>query len=249
MEILSKPSQQSGTREGFLDIAAIAPPINGAVGASRGAILGRSGSGKSFLAERLLRLYSPTAAAPFRGSIIIFDPDESFVLEGEKKAVVVHNPEEVVPKKNLPLLIYRPTPDHADSAESWNLALRNIYYSKVPLVLYIDEFRALKPLFPPKKMEGGNYLTVILTRGRKKLKAVIMAMQRPSNVDLDSLAQADYFYIFDLPFEADRDRVKGIVGGITADGRDVRDRNALNRFEFYYFGPNVRLPTRSIIRR
>lgn len=234
----SRPSR----RAGYLDLRAITPPVNGPQGAQHAAIMGSTGTGKSFLAEQLLNQYGVSDKVPkeYRALKVILDPDDGFDYPGK----VVHKPDDVILNERVPVIRYVPLQRYVDDGESWNRVLFNIYSSPFACVTYYDEFKVLKPLFPPRKVEGGNYLTAMLTRGRKRLKCSIMAMQSPSSVDLDAIRQARWFYAFDLPFEEDRMRLIGIIGRQGSGGEDLRDRKALEKYQFWFYGPPVQLPTR-----
>jgi len=235
---------------GYLDLSAIAPRVAGKQGADRMFIVGRSGSGKSFLARSLLDLYDDKERTPaaFRARVCVFDPNGTFDYEGR----IVHSPEQVEPSRQHPVVIYRPTVAHLD-ADSWNLALKTLFYSRHRLLLDIDEFTALDQLFGNRRIEGGNYLTAYMSRGRALGKAAIIVTQAPSSIPLTVIRNAERFAVFDLPLQDDRERMTGVIGryATETDQRtgevkqvDIRDRRALGKFQFWYTGPGIDEPVR-----
>lgn len=238
---------------GYLDLSALAPKVAGKQGADRMFVVGRSGSGKTFLAKAMLELYAPDekTKAEFRASVIVFDPNGTFDYEGR----VVHSPSEVAPTRAHPVIIYRPTVANL-GAEAWNAALRIAFEHKGKVLLLIDEFTALDQLFGVRKLEGGNYLTAYMSRGRALGKAAIIVTQAPSAIPLTVIRNAERFAVFDLPLDDDRQRMVGVIGryAVERDRRgdavqvDLRDRKSLGKFEFWYYGPNVEEPVRVRVR-
>lgn len=232
------------TQAGFLDISAIAPRINGPRGGDRGFIAGRSGSGKTFLARHLLPVYGASAASEFKGLLLIVDPNHNFEYPSNR---IVASPVDALPTKKEPVVIYRPGPEVRE-AEDWNLMWRNALLTKDHIMVYVDEAYAMEPLFGARRIEGGNMLNAYLTQGRAKGKAALLSAQRPVNIPRNIIAQAEWFYMFDLPLEDDRRTVAGVIGRETDQGEDILDRDILDRFEFVFSGPDLRRPMRMRIR-
>jgi len=233
---------------GYLDLSALAPKVAGKQGADRMFVVGRSGSGKTHFSRALLNLYDDDEKHPveFRARIAIFDPNGNYDYDGR----VVRDPNEVAPSRHHPVVIYRPNPEH-DTAEGWNAALRVLFRSRGRILLLIDEFTALNGLFGTKSLEGGNYLTAYMARGRALGKAAIILTQAPASIPLTVIRNAERFAIFDLPLLDDRERMTGVVGRYTTEvhnGKpvqvDLRDRRALGKFQFWYSGPGVDEPIR-----
>jgi hypothetical protein len=211
-------------------------------------IVGRSGSGKSYLARALLDLYGDDEHTPvaFRARVCIFDPNGTFDYD----ARVVTDPTQVVPTRQSPVIIYRPSLKCL-AAEDWNEALKRLFIARGRILLLIDEFTALDTLFGGKRLEEGNYLTGYMSRGRALGKAAIIVTQAPSSIPLTVIRNAERFAVFDLPLEDDRDRMAGVLGRYTTEVRDgeavrvdLRDRKALGKFQFWFLGPGLDEPVR-----
>lgn len=230
------------TKAGYLILQTLAPVLykGGEYNAERMYIVGRSGSGKTFLARALATVYSLTKDHPkaYRAGICVFDPNGLFKLPGAK---IVRNPKDVSPSVKTPVVIYRPDPQY-HNAEGWNEALRILFFLKHPVVLIIDEYTALDELFGSKKLPGGNMLTAFMARGRARGKGAIVLTQAPVNVPLISLRNADRIAYFDLPLEEDRMRMSAVNERYATEWKggklvqvDLRDRKALGKFEFWYW--------------
>ncbi len=231
--------------EGYLDISVIAPRIQGDRGADRGFIGGRSGSGKSFLARRLLTVYGISKSHPkeFFGNLFIIDPNGNFdyPVDGTFETV-----DEVRLDPKARALRYIPKPDQY-TGEKWNELWEKLLTYKHPLMTYVDETRAMEPVFGRRIFERGNQLNAYLTRGRARGKAAILGAQRPVTIPRDIIGQSEWYYIFDLPLEDDRQTVAGTMGEFSADGERIRDRAQLKRFEFWFKGPDLEFPVRAQI--
>ena len=221
--------------EGFLNISAIAPRIEGPRGADRGFIAGRSGAGKSFLARRILTTYGISENWPkeFRGNVFIIDPNGNFDYPNEGEFDTV---EEVKLDRKARTLRYIPNHDQLDALH-WNALWEKLFLCRFPLLTYVDETRAMEPLFGRVRFERGNFFTAYLTRGRALGKSAIMGAQRPVTIPRDIIGQAEWFYVFDLPLEDDRTTIAGTIGEFSVDGERIRDRKNLKRYEFWFKGP------------
>lgn len=226
---------------GYLALQALAPQIfrGGELNAERMYIVGRSGSGKSFLARAFARVYSlsPNHPRAYRAGVCVFDPNGLFKLDG---ADIVHDPAKIAPSKKRPVVVYRPSPQYT-TAEGWNEAFRVLFDSKDPVLLIIDEYTALEALFAIRKIEGGNMLTAYMSRGRSRGKGAIILTQAPANVPLIAVRNADRYIVFDLPLEEDRVRMTSVIDRYAVEQRggktvavDLRDRKSLGKFEFWY---------------
>src|SRR5688500_9357817 len=104
--------------EGFLDISVIAPRIQGPRGADRGFLAGRSGSGKSFLARRILTVYGVGKNHPkeFRGNLFIIDPNGNFDYPADDTFETVDS---VQLNPKVRTVRYIPRTDQL-SADKWN---------------------------------------------------------------------------------------------------------------------------------
>ncbi len=236
--------------EGYLNLSVIAPRIQGPRGADRGFIAGRSGAGKSYLGERLLNVYGISDDWPkeFRGTKFIIDPNNTVKYPAEVEYQTV---EEVRLNPKIKTIRYVPKPTEY-TAEKWNQLWEKLFHAKGELLTYVDETRAMEPIFRTNaRFERGNFLLAYITRGRAKGKAALFGAQRPSLIPIDIIGQSEWFYIFDLPFEDDRQRIAGTIGryGLVDDNTylDVRDRNSLGRFEFWFRGPDLKDPVRAQI--
>jgi hypothetical protein len=88
------------------------------------------------------------------------------------------------------------------------------------------------------------YLSAWFRHGRERLRPdglavhnpVIFVTQRPTNVNLHALSEADHVYLFGLRTDADLSTMAGVM---QADPRELRPQ--ADRHAFYYRGPDGRV--------
>jgi hypothetical protein len=159
----------------------------------RGIILGKTGSGKSVLAKRMIESYP--------GLIVIIDPKATFKYRSE----LVESAEDFKSAEGRVLTV-RLDPDIKNQTEEYNKILKEVYYEGNTL-LYIDELYGLSE----NNRTYPSYLNAIYTRGRELNITILAASQRPTWIPLFCLSESEYFYVFQLTMEKDRKRVAEIV--------------------------------------
>lgn len=90
-----------------------------------------------------------------------------------------------------------------NSQKFWEGVLRDVYRAAY-LVLYIDEAYGVN-----RGSNAGEWLEAIWTRGREFEITAIAATQRPRNIPLILMTEAEHFFVFELRNQDDRDHVAG----------------------------------------
>lgn len=218
---------------------------------SRMLIQGNSGGGKSWL----LRLLCERAAG--KVPMIILDPEGEFASLREKVDAVLVGPEGDVPtdlrsaallaRKLVELQIsgiidlYELKPhDRREYVKRFLDALvelpRDLWH---PTLVVIDEAHK----FAPEKGTGDAVSTQsvinLMSLGRKRGYAGILATQRFSKLHNDTIAETNNVVIGRTWLDADQKRAGEYLGLALADRRKLRD---LKPGEFYTFGPAVNFP-------
>lgn len=228
----------------------IRPMVAGERGADRGIIAGRSGSGKSVLAKELLRGYGPSRPAEYRCNVLVIDPNHTFDYPAD---VLAESPEGVHFSRKNGTVLLRPDPEAGLSEAQLNTLFGRLFLGRFPaenLLVYVDELYALESLFRTSQRFGAdrNWLRAYLTQGRARGRAFLASVQRPANVPRDVFAQAEWFYMFDLPLEDDRKTMAGMMGRFSSEkGKGAEDlvmRSSLGRYEFWFRGPEEDYPKR-----
>lgn len=183
-----------------------------------GFICGTNGSGKSMLAQFLVR-------DPFKPYSVVYDPKHSRTLGewggGMKIMYTIGELYNATVEDRR--IIYRPSLEEAEDRASQEAFFKWIY-TQGRVRVYIDECSALLGESNPN-----FYLKGCLTRGRELGVSVLATTQRPVSIPLITMSEASRFYIFRLNIEEDRKRITKITG--LSDEAQL----SLKRYEFFYF--------------
>lgn len=164
--------------------------------ADRTAVLGHTGSGKSVMAAWLLSWADfdkrPWVVIDYKGEDIYRDPRIRHHIREIKLANRPRRPG---------LYIVRPLPDERDEVEDflWGIWRRG------KTGLLVDEGYML-----PMPSRGGA-VDALLTQGRSKRVPMIVCSQRPRKMNPNVFLQANYFFVYDLIGDDDRDTLKGLA--------------------------------------
>lgn len=122
---------------------------------------------------------------------------------------------------NRPIL-YRPKP--AYWADEWYDAVFRWVYERRHTTLYVDEIYAVMK----HSGRAPQWLQACLTRGRSLGITCVNATQRPFAVPISILSEAKHYFVWPLPMEDDRKRMKQICGPEVA-------RDPGQDYAFHYF--------------
>ena len=151
--------------------------------------LGSTGSGKSFLAKRLLRYYE---------KYFVFDMQENFDIK-DNAVRYYKKPSDVINaiKRYVHKIVYQPNMEYHE-IDINNYIIKTIVESSKPKkikerILYIDEIYHLgyQNSFP-------SYLARGFALARQKKISLWVATQRPKNIPTNVLTEASRIYIFSL---------------------------------------------------
>lgn len=180
--------------------------------AERAALVGATGSGKTFLASRLI--------APLR-RILVLDPKHTFKAEGFK-------PGETLPIfRNEFKMVFRP--GRGDGDEKMTRLVYELF-KRGNAVIYVDELATLADYYPMTT----DQLSDIARTGRERGVGVWSAMQRPRFVPKVFLTESEVFFIFGLRSADDRKHIAGFSGEEVVQ--------ALEPFGFWYVRPEMQRP-------
>jgi len=159
----------------------------------RTAVVGSTGSGKTQFAVWLLS----TRDFDVRPWIIFDFKGDQLIAEIGAKEITVGSP---IPKQPG-LYVVRPIPEFHD--EQVKQMLWNIWKQE-NVGVYIDEGYMLGT--------RNSALNALLTQGRSKHIEMIILSQRPRFMSKFVFSEANYFAVFNLTLEEDRQYVRGYLG-------------------------------------
>ncbi|MED1170207.1 ATP-binding protein [Bacillus paranthracis] len=171
-------------------------------------IAGKTGSGKSFLAEVYLAGYDHVIMLDTKGQSLERRKKGENLWDGLKEGkdfVLVETLEEVAEARTKKI-IYCPIPEEQD--EEHYDALMKWVYERENTILWIDELMQVCP--SPSKYP--YHMKHLYQRGRFVDSVVWACTQRPATIPSDIMSNSTHFFIFDLNKVADRKRVADDLG-------------------------------------
>lgn len=171
-------------------------------------LAGKTGSGKTWLARRLL--------API-SRLVVIDPKATLGEWGLKEP----SPMDWWQFQRGKPGQFRILPPISDNPEVWYEELFEKLYNTANLTLYIDEAYAVTP--PGSR--PGKWLSAMYTRGRERGIGVWAATQRPTWIPLFLISEADWMLVFRLNLQADRQRMASVAGEVVL--QPIRDLHGL----------------------
>lgn len=161
----------------------------------RGAIIGRTGTGKSVLAQSLI---------PGEGRLAIIDPKRMFNYPVD----IFHSYKDIL-KRKPKRFMYRPNEQEFDNIEAYDSVYKYIFDCG-KFFVYTDEIVSVIDNSTPPR-----YLRLLYQLGREKRISILSTFQRPKSVPLFLMSESNKFYPFRLTLTDDIKRVKQFVPGYT----------------------------------
>jgi hypothetical protein len=158
-------------------------------------ITGKTGTGKTYLAERLTRPLSRLLVIDSKGTLKGWDldPIEECTRKFEQKDGTARA---------------RALPPLKGDFDEWKFELFERAYMWGNLTVYIDEMYAIVP----PNTKAPTSLIACYTRGREYGIGIWASTQRPVWIPLFSLSEAEHFFVFRLMLEEDRKRMAAFMG-------------------------------------
>lgn len=170
-------------------------------------LVGKTGSGKSYMARALVAGIQ---------RLIVLDPKGTlgaeFAADWNLEDWSNRGAQLLAKGKPVRLRVPPPGPD-ADPVEYWRPYLLAAYEAR-NVTVYIDEMYGVVPAgrqMPPE-------LQALYTRGRELGIGVYAATQRPSWIPLFAISESEWLFTFRLMLEDDKKRMAGIMGPLVLNG-------------------------------
>jgi hypothetical protein len=207
-------------------------------------IAANSGGGKSWF----FRLLAEQCAGKVQ--IIILDPEGEFITLREKIDIAVIGEDGELPTEiKTAKLLARKLAEHQASAiiDLYGLKLNdrreyvNLFLDSLmslgrkywhPIIVFIDEAHIFAP--EKGKLTSTDAIITLMSQGRKRGYAGILATQRLSKIHKDAIAEANNVFIGRTWLDNDQIRAGDLLGMRKVDRLKLRDISA---GEFFAFGP------------
>lgn len=161
--------------------------------ASRGVLVGMTGSGKTTLAKFLLTEHRYVAA---------IDPKGTLNWYGYSKFTRLKDAVESKSER----IIYSPNAEELRNEEMTEAFFRWVYERRNTLC-YVDEVYAVT-----NRDEMPDHYHAILTRGRERGTGLLSATQRPMRIPSVIMSESENWYVFRLSMPGDRKKVEETIG-------------------------------------
>lgn len=185
-------------------------------------IVGQTGSGKTVLAEKLLANSNRLVVIDSKGNL-----NQRFnLVEYNRKAIKAL-------VNNLPIRIQvkQPVMDLDELPRYYETIFADLMDAG-NLTVYLDETNRVTGYSPRVLAQFG----AMYTQGREVNQVgVVAAVQRPSNLPLVVVSEAQHYYCFRLTMDADRKRMSQIMGNAVKEG-------VKHDYGFFYYNYSMKEP-------
>ena len=185
-------------------------------------IVGTTGSGKTTLAEVLLR--------PQR-DVVILDPKHMFEMDG---ATITTDFAELARWPGPAPVIYRPTLPECRTGLPWFWAW---IWGRGHTIAYVDEVMAITP-----QTKLPDMFAMCVQMGRQKEIGVWCATQRPSRIPVPLLSESEHTFTFRLRHPADIKRMAEYT-----DPRVLED--PARGHDFWYYGDREQVLAKTNVKK
>jgi len=176
---------------------------------NRAVFVGKTGCGKTTLAERVCAHFD---------NVCVLDSKGELFWKGYQICTNLNDAIRATTGK----IIWQPNP-HEQNVETYERWFKWIY-DRRNTVSYVDEVFAICK----NSQSIPFWFKAILTRGRSRNVASFNATQEPVQIPRSILAQAEYYFVFKTKLKFDREKIESITGITQAE------QLTLKEFEFYY---------------
>lgn len=195
-------------------------------------IAGKTGSGKTYLAERLLDKYPYVVVLDNKGLFGTNRNTKEFYLAKQGYGLCYSLDE--LPKfaSKYNKIVYRPDPILEGNRREFMDEMDAFYwwvYNRENCILYVDEATATSDSY--NILPGHN---AIMKRGREKNIGCWNSSQQPVNVHNTLISEAEHYFVFRTQLQGHRDKLSGFMGDVVRKQID-----GSMKYHYYYFNPET----------
>lgn len=188
---------------------------------SRVFIAGKTGTGKTYLAENLLQNVKRLIVLDTKSNLL---KRFNLVPESKKNWKKFSGGEPIRMQIKTPLI----------PSDQWEGYFDNIFklaYDAGDCTVYLDEVYGVTQ----GSRNLSTWLTALYTRGRELGIGVIACSQRPKHIPMFCMSESEHFFVFRLLLQEDRDRLSSFIG-------DLPQIPNTDKHGFFYFNLDMNEP-------
>jgi energy-coupling factor transporter ATP-binding protein EcfA2 len=187
-----------------------------------GVFIGKTGTGKSELAKRLLP----------KNKIAIIDPKQEFDFDSSIK---VYDKAKNIIRDKPTRFIFRPHAENLSNLSEYDVVYEWLY-NRGDVTVYTDELAAFTTslCYP-------HYLKVCYQLGRSKRITMLGSTQRPSSIPIVTLSECTHFYAFRVTMPQDIKKTSSFVPGYNV--QEFQDQH-----EFFYHSVKTNTSSRYLLK-
>lgn len=191
-------------------------------------IIGKTGSGKTYLAERLLRPFPYVIVLDNKGFFGTDKQSKQFALSAQGYGLCRELDQLPELARQYNKIVYRPDarriPPGSRAFDEEMNAFFFWVFDRENCILYVDEASSVCDSY--NILPGHN---LIMKQGREKNIGCWNSTQQPVNVHNTLISEAEHYFIFQTRLKAHRDKVAGFVGD------EIMKYERIPKRYFFYF--------------
>jgi hypothetical protein len=185
--------------------------------ADRVIVVGKTGSGKTYLSRKLLAPVSNLVIIDSKGTLGEWAIKDDPIIRLQKRLGF---------RDEDGRIRYIPPAGTRAATRLWYHDLLQVAYNEGDCIVYIDELFAVAP----PNTDPPPALTTLYTRGRERRAGVWSCTQRPTWIPLFALSESDHFFCFRLHLVEDRKRMSAFMGPAVLEVPP-------DKYGFWYYAP------------
>lgn len=193
-------------------------------------IAGKTGSGKTKLAEQLLSAFPHVVVLDNKGLFGTNRETKEFYLARQGYGLCRSLDDLPAFAEQYDRIVYRPEPELEGNKIEFKAEMDAFFwwiYNRENCICYVDEATAVSDSY--NILPGHN---AVMKRGREKNVGCWNSSQQPVNVHNTLISEAEHYFVFRTQLESHREKLAGFMGDVVK-----REIPGSMKYHFFYFSP------------